>query len=158
MIELSFLDFHEHNYENDAAYRLYVMRNGLGDVLYVGISDVDIWGRWFGWGGHMIWDGNVIYGESSIGEKIENHLPDSLGWKIQLWTLKDCIDFLGDFIPPHNTRTIQDIEPLMIKKLFPALNRTYNYKPGKDTTPKSEKEVKWEKYVDQAYDEIFNKK
>jgi hypothetical protein len=30
--------------------------------------------------------------------------------------------------------------------------------PGKDTTPKSEKEKKWDRYVDEAYDEIFNKK
>jgi hypothetical protein len=46
----------------------------------------------------------------------------------------------------------------MIKKLSPALNRTYNQRPGKDTTPKSKKEIEWESYVDNAYNEIFNKK
>lgn len=157
MIEISFWDFHEQKYE-EKDYCLYVMKNGLGDVLYIGISDVGVWGRWFGWGGHMMWDGNIIYGQSSIGTKIENHLPDSLNWNIQLWTLQDCIEFLGDFISSHVQHTIQDIEPLMIKKLSPALNRTYNYKPGKDTTPKSEKEIALEKRIDKAYDEIFNKK
>jgi hypothetical protein len=157
MIELTLSDFHEQKYE-DEGYSLYIMKNGLGDVLYIGISDVDVWRRWFGWGGHMTWDGNVIYGESTVGTKIENSLPDSLSWKIQLWTLEDCIDFLGKAIPPHNARTVKSIEPLMIRRLSPALNLTYNYNPGKDTTPKSEKEKAWEKYVDQAYDEIFNKK
>jgi hypothetical protein len=75
VIELRFEDFHEQNYE-DKGFCLYVLKNGLGDVLYVGISAVDVWSRWFGWGGHMLWDGKVIYGESSIGIKIENHLPE----------------------------------------------------------------------------------
>ena len=165
MIELSFEDFHEQNFE-DQGFCLYIMKNGLEDVLYVGISTVDVWSRWFGWGGHMTWDGNVIYGESSIGEKIENHLPDSLNWKIQLWTLKDCLMFCGQELPDPELKltageyndAVRGIEPRMIKKLSPALNRSLNLNPGRDTTPKSEKELKWERYVDQAYNEIFNKK
>jgi hypothetical protein len=158
MIEIKFSDFHDYKYEDDGKYRLYMMKNGLGDVLYIGISERSIWERWFSWGGHMTWDGDIIVGESSIGTKIENHLPDSLDWHIQLWTLQDCLEVLGDTIPSHVDHTIQDIEPLMIKKFAPALNRTYNYNPGRDTTPQSEKEKAWEKYVDKAYDEIFNKK
>lgn len=157
MIELCFNDFYQQNYEHKN-YCLYIMKNGLGDILYIGISEVSVWERWFGWGGHLVWEGALIYGQSSIGEKIENHLPESLRWNIQLWTLQDCIDFLGSSIPSHNSRTIQDIEPLMIKALAPALNHIYNYSPGKDTTPKSEKEKAFEKYVNQSYDEIFNKK
>jgi hypothetical protein len=157
MIELSFWDFHEGKYDEEG-YSLYVMKNGFGGILYIGISQLDIWSRWFSRGGHITWDGNVIYGESSVGVKIERNLPDSLSWKIQLWTLNDCIKFCGDDIPSHNIRTIQAIEPIMIKKLSPILNSRYNYNPGKDTTPKSEKEKAWEKYVDQSYDEIFNKK
>lgn len=52
------------------------MKNGLGDVLYVGISSVDIWSRWFGFRGHMIWDGKFVIGNSSIGGKIADHYPD----------------------------------------------------------------------------------
>jgi hypothetical protein len=158
MIELSFWNFHEQNYE-DENYCLYAMKNGFGGVLYVGISTVDVWGRWFGWGGHMTWDGKVIYGESSIGEKIENHLPDSLSWKIQLWTLRDCLEFCGKEVPDNVSGIrIQYLESIVIRKLSPALNRTYNYQPGKDTTPKSQKEKDWDAYVAKAYDEIFNKR
>lgn len=158
MIELTLHNFRQQNYEDtENIYCLYVVKTDLDDVLYVGISEVDVWERWFGWGGHMLWDGNVIYGSSTIGTKIERHIPESLSWKIQLWTLNDCIKFLGKAIPPRNDRTIKSIEPLMIKKLSPALNVTYNYKPGKDITLKNKKEKAWGKYVDQAYDDIFNK-
>jgi len=165
MIELSFWNFHEQNYE-DENYCLYVMKNGLGDVLYVGISTDDVWGRWFGWGGHMMWDGNVIYGESPVSAKIENHLPDSLNWKIQLWTLNDCLIFCGGkpYAPKfkmtageyHNA--VHAVEILVIRKLSPALNSHLNLNPGKDTTPKSGNELKREKFVDNVYDDIFNKK
>jgi hypothetical protein len=57
-----------------------------------------------------------------------------------------------------STVTIHDVEPLMIRKLSPALNATYNLKPGKDTTPKSRKESELEQKADAAYREIFNKK
>lgn len=158
MIELRFEDFHEQNYE-DKGFCLYVLKNGLGDVLYVGISAVDVWSRWFGWGGHMLWDGKVIYGESSIGIKIENHLPESLNWKIQLWTLKDCIEVCRTELSYEISKvTIHDIEPIIIRKLSPALNATYNLNPGKDTTPKSQKEIELERKADELYREIFNKK
>ena len=55
-------------------------------------------------------------------------------------------------------RLVRNVEPLIIKRLSPALNGAYNLNPGKDTTPKNQKEKDWEKCVDQAYDEIFNKK
>jgi hypothetical protein len=117
MIELTFWNFHEQKYD-EKNYGLYVMKNGFGGVLYVGISTVDIWSRWFAWGGHMTWNGNVIYGESTVGEKIEKHIPDSLSWKIQLWTLEDCFEFcekeLSSDIDPD--QALRAIEPLMIKK------------------------------------------
>jgi hypothetical protein len=157
MIELTFQDFHDQLYENNR-FCLYVMKNGLGDVLYVGISNSDIWLRWFGWGGHMTWDGKIIYGESPIGVKIENLLPDSLLWKIQLWTLNDCLEFCKKELPGDPSAiTIHDIEPIMIQMLSPTLNATYNLHPGKDTTPKSEKEVEREKWLDQSYKDIFDK-
>lgn len=89
MIELSLKEFYDQNY-GDEGYCLYVMKNDLGDVLYIGISTADIWSRWFGGTGHIPWSGTMLYGNSTIGEKIVNHLPDSWTWKIQLWTLKDC--------------------------------------------------------------------
>lgn len=156
MIEMDFLQFHEHQYR-EMRYELYVLKNGLGDTLYIGISKVNIWERWFGWGGHMMWDGKVIYGESPIGVKIENHLPDSLNWTIQLWTLKDCIKFCRKELPSDTSSiTVSDVEPIVIRKLSPALNATYNLTPGKDTTPKSQKERELEQKADALYREIFN--
>lgn len=107
----------------------------------------------------MTWDGKVIYGESPIGVKIENHLPDSLNWKIQLWTFQDCLDFCRNELPIDTLEiTIHEIEPIIIRKLSPALNGTYNLHPGKDTTPKSQKEMELERKADELYREIFNKK
>jgi hypothetical protein len=165
MIELSFKDFYDQSFEGQG-YCLYVMKNGLGDVLYVGISTADVWWRWFGGTGHIPWSGTMLYGTSSIGEKIVNHFPDSWDWKIQLWTLKDCLGFCEMELPDPNfkmtwgeyTDAVRNVEARMIRRLSPALNRHLNLNPGKDTTPKSEKELRWERYVNQAYDEIFNKK
>ena len=158
MIELSFDDFHEQNYE-DKGFCLYVIKNGLDDILYIGISTVNVWQRWFGWGGHMTWDGNVIFGESYIGTKIENHMPDSLNWVIQLWTLSDCIKFCRKELSDIKSEiTLRVVEPIMIRKLSPALNRIRNLTPGKDTTPLSQKEREFENKADKAYRDIFDKK
>jgi hypothetical protein len=157
MIEMTFLEFHEQQYDAQP-FCLYVVKNASKDVLYVGISENDIWERWFGWGGHMTWDSNVIYGESPVGLKIENHLPDSFQWEIQLWTLQDCLVFCRGELPSDTSELIvKDLEPIMIRKLSPALNGTYNQKPGNDATPKSKNEVEREKLLDQLYKEIFDK-
>lgn len=157
MIELSFEQFHDQAYREDG-YKLYVLKNGNGDVLYVGISNRNIWERWFGWGGHMTWDGRVIFGESPIGVKVEDHLPESLEWTIQLWTLHDCLALCGDQLNmAASEASISDLEPLMIRKLSPALNGTFNLKPGKDTTHRSKKELERERRADEAYKAIFNK-
>jgi hypothetical protein len=157
MIELTFLDFHEQKYY-EQQFCLYVVKSTNESILYVGISTNDIWERWFGWGGHLTWDGEVIYGESPVGVKIENHLPDSLKWKIQLWNLKDCLEFCKEELPTDKSEiTIHDIEPIMIWKLSPALNGTYNMNPGKDTTPKSKQESERERSLNHLYKDIFNK-
>jgi hypothetical protein len=41
MIEITFQEFHEQKYE-EQLFRLYVMKNGLGDILYIGITINDI--------------------------------------------------------------------------------------------------------------------
>lgn len=157
MIELTFEQFHNQDYRENR-YELYVLKNGPGDVLYVGISKRNIWERWFGWGGHMTWDGKVIFGESPIGVKVQDHLPESLKWKIQLWTLRDCLAFCGDELRSVAYEVaITDIEPLMIRKLSPALNATFNLSPGKDTTPRSKKELERERRADEEYKAIFNR-
>ena len=158
MIEITFKDFYEYKYREDGFHELYVMKNGLEEILYVGISNQNIWNRWFGWNGHIMDGPRYMVGESSVGQKIVDHLPDSCNWKIQLWTFKDCVSFCADELNPHGRYTIKWLEPFMIQKLHPSLNLTYNLNPGKDTMPKSKKEIEREKLLDKAYDEIFNKK
>jgi len=158
MIEIDFQCFHDQGYEEEG-YDLYVMKNGPGDVLYVGISTQSIWDRWFGWNGHIVWEGNIIYGTSAVGQKIEDHLPDSLQWRIQLWTLEDCIKLCKDELRATKRQPdIKFMEPFMIQKLSPILNGTYNLRPGKDTTAKSQKEIQREKLLDEVYKKIFEKK
>jgi len=157
MIEITFKDFYEYRYREDGFYELYVVKNGLEEILYVGISDQNIWNRWFGWNG-LIMDGpNFMVGESSVGRKVVDHLPDSWNWKIQLWTLNDCMAFCTDEVNPNGRYTIQVVEPFMINKLHPILNATNNPNPGIDRMPKSEKEKQRASELDRVYREVFEK-
>ena len=72
MIELAFQQFHDQQYR-EQRYELYMLKNGLGDILYIGISKNDIWERWFGWGGHMMWDGEVKK-KWNLSEKRMNYI------------------------------------------------------------------------------------
>src|SRR5687767_4685679 len=72
MIELDFQQFHDQQYR-EQRYELYMLKNGLGDILYIGISKNDIWERWFGWGGHMMWDGEVKK-KWNLSEKRMNYI------------------------------------------------------------------------------------
>ena len=156
MIEIDFEVFHNQNYVEEG-YDLYVMKNGPGDVLYVGISHQSIWERWFGGNGHILWVDRPREANSPVGRKILDHLPDSLRWKIQLWTFEACVNFCKDILPTTHAPNIDFIEPYMIQKLSPILNGSYNLHPGKDTTPKSQKEIERERLLDEMYRKIFDK-
>jgi hypothetical protein len=158
MIEITFREFYEYKYEEDGFHELYVMKNGLGEILYIGISNQNIWNRWFGMRGHILDNGKFMSGESLVGKNVVNHLPGSWSWKIQLWTLNDCIEFCKKDLSPNGKYTIKYLEPLMIKRLKPALNTLYNLTPGADSMPKSEKEKHYEKLLDKAYRDVFEKK
>lgn len=93
MIEITFKQFYEYTYDEEGFHELYIMKNGLDEILYIGISNQNIWNRWFGMRGHILDNGKFMSGESSVGKNVVNHLPDSWNWKIQLWTLDDCIEF-----------------------------------------------------------------
>jgi len=158
MIELSFRNFYEQKYDDEGCC-LYVMKDGLGDILSIGISTNHVWVRWFGGRGHLPWTGTMFYGNSIIGEKIASHFPKSWDWKIQLWTLEDCKEFCYKDLPNYDFGfAVRAVEARMIKILSPALNSHMNQNPGKDTTPISEKELRREREITKAYDEIFNKR
>lgn len=154
MLEITFKEFCELEYEEDGPHELYVVKNGLDETLYIGITSQKIWDRWFGWNGHIFLSGAILEGRSSVGNKIVDHLPDSWKWKIQLWSLDDCVIFCKDEISPtRKYYNIKYLEPFMIEKLRPALNVAYNLNPGADNTPQSEKE----KELDRIYKEVFEK-
>ena len=150
--------FYEYQYSHDGLYELYAMKNASDEYLYVGISTQTIWNRWFGWNGHITVGPRYLVGESSIGRKVVDHLPNSWDWKIQLWTLDDCATFCAEDLNPSGRYNIKWLEPIMIQKLRPSLNNTYNLNPGTDSTPRSQREIEREKFLDQAYRDIFEKK
>lgn len=100
---------------------------------------------------------NYMVGESAVGQKIVDHLPDSWNWKIQLWTLDDCVAFCMDELNPNGRYTIKFLESFMIQKLRPILNVACNLNPGVDHMPKSEKEKRREAELDKAFYEVFEK-
>lgn len=157
MIEITFREFFEYTYPDDECYDLYILKNGLGEVLYIGISSDNIWNRWFGWRGHITVGPNYLIGESSVGEKLVDHLPDSWNWKIQLWTFENCKAFCADELNPNGRYDIKWLEPIMIQKLRPSLNVIYNLNPGVDNMPLSEREKKRQDALDKAYRDIFEK-
>ncbi len=159
MIEITFKDFYVYQYREEGFHELYIMKNGLEEILYIGISNQNIWNRWFGWNGHIMQGPNYLVGESAVGRKVVDNLPDSWGWKIQLWTLDDCVEFCTDeLLHSKDKYTIKMLGPIMIQKLHPSLNSIYNLTPGADHTPKSEKEKRREAELDRVYREVFDKK
>lgn len=158
MIEITFKEFYEYKYEEDGFHELYVMKNGFGETLYIGVSNQNIWNRWFGLRGHILDNGKYLIGESPVGKNIVKHLPKAWEWKIQLWTLEDCIKFCSDDLKPKGKYNIKYLEPLMIQRLQPVLNILFNLNPGNDTMPKSEKEILHEKFLDKVFQSVFEKK
>ena len=126
---LSFLEFLSGEYPDkeygEEPYQLYVVRKKT-QVLYVGISESNIWNRWFyGNRGHVQTN---IYGElmgrSSVGNAVTEE-PQACS--IELLTLSECIEYCRDI--SHfkiNRCDIKDVEPAMIFKLKPTLNVIFN--------------------------------
>ena len=154
MIELTFSAFLHGDYE-DQGYELYLVRDAE-QIMYIGISSVSVWDRWFSnLGSHMlVLPNGRLRGNSIIGEAIARRLPDSLDWKIELWTKEDCINALQDEISslgfrfPENM-SLYDLEALLIKKLAPYYNATHRGAAQQDPFIS--------KVLDEAYRKIFEK-
>jgi hypothetical protein len=96
MLTLSFKDFAEPSTDLGEDHEMYVLRND-DDILYVGISVSGIWTRWFNNpSSHMnYYEGGLIVGKfSTVGQMVEQNLPDSLSWKMDLWSVQDGLHFL----------------------------------------------------------------
>jgi hypothetical protein len=133
-------------------HELYVVRDNLDQVLYVGIARNGISSRWFHHaGGHVemqLKNNHYIFTpslSSDVGQYIYDMLPLSLEWTIEMWSLNDCIEFLKNDLRFVQTwvkvdgrisaidtservklRDIKMAEPEMIRKLKPYFNVHYN--------------------------------
>ena len=142
MITMTFSKFaNPDNFPDDDDIELYVLRNSK-KILYIGISESNVWNRWFGNRGRMYKNaGGHWNGSDTTSISIIQNMPASLRWNIDLWTLKDCLSFLGIkyiskndfpndwcFYPNGFGRyTIKDVEPKFIANLMPEYNGTYNH-------------------------------
>ena len=87
-------------------------------ALYVGISRVGIWNRWFASGSqHMFIDGDRWIGLSLIGHAISRNQPESLQWIIELrdyvtdnllWIERDLIIELKPLYNSHHSQGLTD--------------------------------------------------
>ena len=125
MIALRFSEFYKGNYD-DHGYQLYIIKDAGGDVMYIGISRMSIWHRWFGGStSHMgVTADGKIFGSSHIGQVVEGHLPDSWNWTIELWTREDCLKILLEQFGERNFEKInmEEIESHLIRKFHPLYN------------------------------------
>lgn len=156
MIEISFSDFAKQNFD-DAGFNLYIVKNGTGDPLYIGISTIAIWDRWFTGINPHISRYNPHFAPSSIGQKILDHLPESRQWKIQLFTFDDCLEYCKTNLGMKfkGTPSLGWLEKFIIQDLRPVLNSANNPFPREDTTPVSEAEIKRQKEIIKNSKEVF---
>jgi hypothetical protein len=132
MIEIPFGQFMDGKFEDGGkGYELYIVKR-YNEILYVGISRANIWNRWFGGRGRIRKNaGGYWYSTDSIGSEIVENMPNSLCWMIELWTQEDCkklfaADIINKGYHSSDRCDITVYEPMMIAKLSPSFNRTYN--------------------------------
>lgn len=166
MIAITFRDFFLEKYdEPDDGFSIYVLRDGK-TVLYVGMTNVSVYTRWFGYGGHMRvvpskkGTSFPISGGGTVGDKIEINYPESADWTIELWTTNECIEFLSkledvSFLRSVKARETEYTEGMMIKHLKPLYNSMLS--SGGSDLPRTEKERMEEEKMKKAYREIFDK-
>jgi len=117
----------EGNYKDPLEpYQLYVVRKA-SQVLYVGISESNVWNRWFsGTFSHMPINIHGEYdGITRIGIEISRDIGHLSEYRIELWTLKDCMEYCKDSLLSDKC-DIHDVEPLMVQAWRPVLNMHYN--------------------------------
>lgn len=128
MISLTFGEFAKGEYPDDMSepYVMYIISNGGATPLYVGISTLNVWNRWFSARKcHMLdmHDGQWL-GMSRIGQLVADNIPGSLAWRVELLTQKDCQARLEEEIKLSTFVRfgLHTLESMMIKKLQPSVN------------------------------------
>lgn len=128
----------------------YVVRNDI-EILYIGISKIGVYNRWFGGQNpHIKFRFEEIYGTSTIGKNIIDNFPDSKKWLIDQFSEIECLEYLNKpYVLDENKRiTIDDfytglsrfvdmryLEEILIGKFNPRFNtmkRTNNPRNNSD--------------------------
>lgn len=165
MIKMKFTKFMNGKYsDRGESHDLYILK-GEKTILYIGISHVNIWERWFAspsshiyWGPHD----DMLF-NSKAGEAVVKCRPDSMNWIIELWTQEDCINYLR---PNFNEaweekrcwRDIRFCEDLMIRKLEPCLNIAGSrFHPDRLPPRIKQYYMEEQKRLDDFYNKIFNR-
>ena len=85
MITMTFSKFtNPDNFPDDDDIELYVLRKSK-KILYIGISESNVWNRWFGNRGRMYKNaGGYWNGSDTTSISIIQNMPASLRWNIDL--------------------------------------------------------------------------
>jgi len=137
MIQMTINKFYHFKDDSNDFHQLYIIEKPKNHILYIGISKIGIWNRWFGNSGRMRKNiENKFYSTDSISEKIIENMPESMNWIIKLYTIQDCILELKDELYQKYKHKdfnkfiiindIEGMEQLFIKKLHPELNVMLN--------------------------------
>jgi len=133
MISLPFEKFMAGKYADNvrSPFTLYMVFKG-SECLYIGITTNNPFNRWFnnGYSHCLINIYGELQGQSTIGKMVAESMPGSNKWEIQLWTTKDCIEWLVLNRPEKYKRLkeadIHSLEPIIIQEFKPSENVIFN--------------------------------
>jgi len=151
-LEITIFDFY-YNFdeliEENFNPNLYIISNKEG-CLYVGISENNVWTRWFNTGTSHIFDYPIgkWNGRSSIGMLVAENQPRSLNWEVDL--------------REYDSRLLKKIEEKLIVIYRPLYNSVYRPPLTESERIKKNKyridgfpEDIWDK-MDRAFGDIFS--
>ncbi len=102
-------------------YSIYCFRDG-DFILYVGKTKRHIVER--------LWEHVGFAGQTQMTSLIEDNLPESLGWEIDLFTVLECIPLINKHLKVKRIINECDFdlaEEAMIRESHPAVNRSLNF-------------------------------
>lgn len=102
--------------------RLYLIKNGEKDVLYVG-QTTNFTKRLRA---HITKRHEPL--EGPLGKTIYSHMPDAEEWEVELYTVEECSDLIRKWFPSEDLYKdgVRYAEDSLIHQFNPAFNRTVN--------------------------------
>jgi hypothetical protein len=103
-------------------YSIYRFRDG-DFILYVGKTERNIAER--------LWEHIGLGGQTQLTPLIEDNIPESLDWQVDLYTVTDCFPFIKEYLAAKVMEEwdVALAEKALIMHSSPAINSTLNYHP-----------------------------